>query len=93
MKKIGQWLKDCRRASGKSQLDTSYDTYISLDTIRAIENGKIYPRTNHFEKLCAVFGVTPSEYYKADAPNEDSQPSNALPSFPPTGKAAPNTND
>lgn len=63
MKDIGQWLKDQRIASGKSQLDTSYDTYISVETIRAIEQGKIYPRTNHFEKLCVIFGVSPADYY------------------------------
>lgn len=83
MKDIGQWLKDRRIASGKTQLDTSYDTYISVETIRAIEKGKIYPRTNHFEKLCIFFGVEPGDYYHRRASDKALASQDTGGKFPP----------
>lgn len=75
MKLIGQWLKKQRLEAGKSQLDAAMDSFVSVDTIRKIENGSIYPRTNHFEKLCRLFRVSPLEYYlDAEAPEADSEP-------------------
>lgn len=75
MKFIGQWLKKNRIAAGKTQLDVAYEAYISVDTVRRIEDGSIYPRLNHFEKLCEQIGMTPIDYYQAclDAKKESGE--------------------
>lgn len=84
MKRIGQWLKQQRLKAGISQLDTAYEAYVSVETLRAIEKGDIYPRTNHFEKLCSLFGVNPGDYYNSSSTPKvgDKSPEN-LPEFPP----------
>lgn len=76
MKRIGPWLKERRQNAGKSQLDTAYETYVSVETIRSIEKGHIYPRMNHFEKLCGLFGVRPIDYYaQSESPTLESDAS------------------
>ena len=58
-------MKRLRRELGMTQADLAEDTGLSVQMVAALEQGDRRPTTATIDKMCAVFGVQPSQLFAA----------------------------